>query len=132
MPGSIWRHSAFAHAAPGRIQPEYGAVLGPETLDLPNGPLLRRQLPGGITRWMAVPWQTDTASCRSGYLRSDYDPNVPTFWPARVPNQVLMKTDYDIVMDEERSLAERLAAFARRGPGCARSAAAAIPTRSTR
>jgi hypothetical protein len=103
----------LAHAAPGWIEPEYGAVLGPETLDLPNGPLLGGQLPGGITRWMAVPWQTDTASCRSGYLRS-YDPNVPTFWPARVPNQVLTKTDYDIVMEEERSMAERLAAFARR------------------
>ena len=62
---------------------------------------------------MAVPWQTDTASCRSGYLRS-YDPYVPTFWPARVPNQVLTQADYDIVMNEGASLAERLTAFARR------------------
>src|SRR5262249_35058186 len=60
------------------------------------------------------PWQTDTASCRSGYLKS-YDPNLPTFWPARVPNQVLTSTDYGVVIDEERPLAERLAAFARRG-----------------
>jgi hypothetical protein len=62
---------------------------------------------------MAVPWQTDTASCRSGYLPS-YDPYVPTFWPARVPNQVLTREDYDIVVNEEASIAERLAAFARR------------------
>lgn len=103
----------IAHAAPGWIEPEYGPVLGAEIIQLPNGPLLGGQLPGGITRWMAVPWQTDTASCRSGYLKS-YDPNLPTFWPARVPNQVLTKTDYEIVMDEERSLAERLTAFARR------------------
>src|SRR5580700_8146996 len=103
----------IAHAAPGWIEPEYGPTLGADIINLPNGPLLGGQLPGGITRWMAVPWQTDTASCRSGYLRS-YDPYVPTFWPARVPNQVLTQGDYDIVMNEEASLAERLAAFARR------------------
>jgi hypothetical protein len=62
---------------------------------------------------MAVPWQTDTASCRSGYDKS-YDPYTPTFWPARVPNQVLTKENYDIVMDAKRSLAERRAAFANR------------------
>ncbi len=104
----------LAHAPPGWIEPEYGPVLGAETITLPNGPLLGGQLPGGITRWMAVPWQTDTASCRSGYLKS-YDPNVPTFWPARVPNQVLTSVDYQVVMDEQRPLAERLAAFVRRG-----------------
>jgi hypothetical protein len=103
----------LAHAPPGWIEPDYGPVLGPEIITLPNGPLLGGQLAGGISRWMAVPWQTDTASCRSGYLKS-YDPNVPTFWPARVPNQVLTKQDYETVMDEERPLAERLAAFARR------------------
>lgn len=103
----------IAHAPPGWVEPEYGPVLGTEIIELPNGPLLGGQLPGGITRWMAVPWQTDTASCRSGYLKS-YDPNVPTFWPARVPNQVLTKANYEIVMDEERSLAERMAAFAQR------------------
>jgi hypothetical protein len=103
----------IAHAAPGWIEPEYGPILGADIINLPNGPLLGGQLPGGITRWMAVPWQTDTASCRSGYLRS-YDPYVPTFWPARVPNQVLTQADYDIVMNEGASMAERLAAFARR------------------
>ena len=103
----------LAHAAPGWIEPEYGPVLGAETIGLPNGPLLGGQLPGGVTRWMAVPWQTDTASCRSGYLRT-YDPNVPTFWPARVPNQVLTRADYEVVVDEQRPLAERLAAFAKR------------------
>jgi hypothetical protein len=62
---------------------------------------------------MAVPWQTDTASCRSGYLKS-YDPYLPTFWPARVPNQVLTNESYEIVMDKDRPLGERLAAFANR------------------
>ena len=103
----------IAHAAPGWIEPEYGPTLGSDIINLPNGPLLGGQLPGGITRWMAVPWQTDTASCRSGYLRS-YDPYVPTFWPARVPNQVLTQADYDIVMNDGLPMAERIAAFARR------------------
>jgi hypothetical protein len=102
-----------AHAAPDWIEPEYGPVLDTDLINLPNGPLLGGQLPGGITRWMAVPWQTDTASCRSGYLKS-YDPYVPTFWPARVPNQVLTAEDYDILMDAGRPIADRLAAFARR------------------
>ena len=103
----------LAHAPPGWIEPAYGPVLGAELINLPNGPLLGGQLPGGITRWMAVPWQTDTASCRSGYLKS-YDPYVPTFWPARVPNQILTRADYDIVVNTDEPMAARLAAFARR------------------
>jgi hypothetical protein len=101
------------HAPPGWIEPYYGPVLGADLISLPNGPLLGGQLPGGITRWMAVPWQTDTASCRSGYLKT-YDPYLPTFWPARVPNQVLTQADYEIALDPEQPLADRLAAFARR------------------
>ena len=62
---------------------------------------------------MAVPWQADTASCRSGY-DTRYDPYLPTFWPARVPNQVLTEADYAIAVDESRPLAERQAAFERR------------------
>lgn len=66
---------------------------------------------------MAVPWQTDTASCRSGYALSfgpAFDPYLPTFWPARVPNQVLTEADYDIVMDASAALGARQAAFERR------------------
>lgn len=100
------------HASSDWVEPEYGAALIQDTLSLPNGPLAA-QVPGGITRWMALPWQTDTASCRSGYLKS-YDPYLPTFWPARVPNQVLTSENYEIVMDEERPIAERMAAFAKR------------------
>jgi hypothetical protein len=66
---------------------------------------------------MAVPWQTDTASCRSGYRTSldlAFDPYLPTFWPARVPNHVLTQADYDTVLDNSLPLAERRAAFERR------------------
>jgi hypothetical protein len=102
----------FAHAPAGWVEPDYGMTLTYAIASAPNG-CLGPQVPGGISRWMAVPWQCDTASCRSGYNKA-YDPYVPTFWPARVPNQVLTRQDYDIVMDSERPLPERQAAFARR------------------
>jgi len=102
------------HADSGSVEPQYGPVIdaGVAMGLLPAGPL-GPQYPGGLTRWMAVPWQTDTASCRAGYEKR-YDPHLPTFWPARVPNQVLTNASYEIVMDKGRPLAERLAAFARR------------------
>jgi hypothetical protein len=102
----------LAHADPAWIEPNYGAAFTTDLLTLPNGPCYG-QVPGGISRWMAVPWQTDTASCRSGYTPK-YDPYLPTFWPARAPNQVLTSDDYAIVMNTQRPLDERLAAFARR------------------
>ena len=102
----------FAHAPAGWVEPDYGMTLTYAIASAPNG-CLGPQVPGGISRWMAVPWQCDTASCRSGYNKA-YDPYVPTFWPARVPNQVLTRQDYDMVMDSERPLPERQAAFARR------------------
>ena len=102
----------IAHAPADWIAPELGATLTSDSVTIPDGPLYGQQA-GGLTRWMAVPWQTDTASCRGGYDKS-YDPYLPTFWPARVPNEVLTREDYGIVMDAERPLAERKAAFARR------------------
>lgn len=102
----------FLHARPGWKPPTLGTVFTSDSLTLPNGPLTAQE-PGSITRWMAVPWQTDTASCRSGYDGA-YDPYVPTFWPARVPNQVLTKQNYDIVMDPAKPMSERKAAFANR------------------
>jgi hypothetical protein len=102
----------FRHAPAGWIAPQPSEVLTPDDVTIPIGPLYG-QMAGGITRWMAVPWQTDTSSCRSGYT-SSYDPYVPSFWPARVPNEVLTKENYDIVMDKSRPLSERRKAFANR------------------
>ena len=106
--------------------PNYGTQLTPQVALAVGGPLFA-QSAGDLTRWMAVPWQTDTASCRSGYYAGygpRYDPYVPSFWPARVPNQVLTEDDYRIVMDTEKPRVERQAAFSRRaswfrtlGPG---------------
>jgi hypothetical protein len=91
-----------------------GDVLTPAEALSFDGPLYG-QRPGWLTRWMAVPWHTDTASCRSqaDYDRS-YDPFVPTFWPARVPNQVMSEAAYKVVTDPSRSSADRLDAFKRR------------------
>jgi hypothetical protein len=102
----------FAHALDGWVAPGLGEILTSDGVTIPNGPLYGQQA-GGITRWMAVPWQTDTASCRSGYDKA-YDPYVPSFWPARVPNQVITKQNYEVVMDGSKPLGERLAAFANR------------------
>jgi hypothetical protein len=101
------------HRAIGEPEPAIGSQLTPWAVAQLDGPLYG-QSPGSVSRWMAVPWQTDTASCRSGYYLGygpRYDPYVPTFWAARVPNQVLTRHDYEIVMDESRPLAEREAAF---------------------
>lgn len=99
-----WRHRAKDNP-----EPDYGTTLTPADANSYNGPLYA-QFPGSITRWMAIPWQTDTASCRSGY-EPDYDPYLPTFWPARVPNQVLDVDNYKKVMNPKLSREERLAAF---------------------
>ncbi len=90
-----------------------GATMNSDVITMPAGPLLGGQIPGGITRWMAIPWQTDTASCRDGYTTS-YDPYLPTFWPARVPNNILSKERYKEVIDPKLSEETRREAFAYR------------------
>jgi hypothetical protein len=88
---------------------DYGDQLTYEKVMAESGPLYA-QGPGDITRWMAVPWQTDTSSCRAGY-DSKYDPWIPTFWPARVPNSVLAEKEYKKVIDDALPRQQRLEAF---------------------
>jgi len=71
---------------------EYGPFLTPQILNADSNPF-QGQVAGSITRWMAIPWQTDTSSCRDGYDTS-YDTYLPTFWPARVPNNILGLEQY--------------------------------------
>lgn len=99
----------WRHRSPENPEPNYGSTLTPAEALSYGGPLFS-QFPGSITRWMAIPWQTDTASCRSGY-DPQYDPYLPTFWPARVPNQVLSDDNYRKVMNEKLPREERIAAF---------------------
>ncbi len=114
------------HRNPQDPEPDYGDELDPAQVydggwskstsfygNGSSGGPLWGQRPGDITRWMAVPWQTDTASCRDGY-ESDYDEYVPTFWPARVPNQVLDEKSYETVMNLDLPAKDRIAAFRNR------------------
>ncbi|MFJ4347530.1 LodA/GoxA family CTQ-dependent oxidase [Pseudomonas sp. NPDC089401] len=104
-----WR---IRHAEAGTSEPDYGPTLSQAVVLSAEGPL-NAQRPGGISRWMALPWQVDAAGCRSGYDHQ-YDPYLPTFWPARVPNQVLTEEDYQIAIDPAQPREARLAAFHRR------------------
>jgi hypothetical protein len=90
-------------------EPDYGDVLTPEMALARNGPL-DGCVPGSVTRWLAVPWQADTASCRSGY-EPQIDPYLPTFWAARVPNHVFTQESYRKVLDRSLPLAVRQQAF---------------------
>ena len=101
----------IALARDGSVEPDFGPQLSLAAFSSSSGPLAN-QWPGGLTRWLAVPWQTDAASCDSGYDK--YDPYLPTFWPARVPNQVLTAKNYKMVMDKSLEPEARLAAFAQR------------------
>jgi hypothetical protein len=100
------------HRAPGKRGRDYGDELTPAVALGPRGPL-HEQGPGDLTRWMGLPWQADTAFCRSGYDR-EYDPFIPTFWPARVPNHVLTEAAYRDAVDPQADPKKRLAAFSRR------------------
>jgi hypothetical protein len=102
----------FRLRPPAVAEQDYGETLTSAIALAPGGPLYD-QGPGTLTRWMAIPWQGDTAFCRSGYPPS-FDPYVPTFWPARVPNQVLTEEDYARVIDTALPREVRLAAFNRR------------------
>ncbi len=93
-------------------EPDYGETLDQKNALSATGPL-HNQGPGDITRWMGLPWQGDTAYCRSGY-NTDYDPFLPTFWPARVPNQVLTEQDYAVVVNSAEPRETRLQAYAQR------------------
>jgi hypothetical protein len=91
---------------------DYGPELTRQKVFAAGGPV-DGVGPGDLTRWLGVPWHADGASCRSGYQRR-ISTVLPTFWPARIPTQVLSEADYRIVLDRSRPMAERQAAFRRR------------------
>ncbi len=84
---------------------DYGDTLTPAVCVGPGGPF-DGVAAGALTRFLGVPWQTDGASCNSA---SDYFPttflSMPTFWGARVPDQVLAAENYRraAALDPERS-----------------------------
>jgi hypothetical protein len=91
---------------------DYGEYLTPTTVMSYDGPLSSSG-PGDISKWMAVPWQADTDSCRAGYPGTPFPPDefIPSFWPSRVPNNVLTQASYNVVIDKEQPLETRLEAF---------------------
>jgi hypothetical protein len=101
--------------AGGVTKSDYGEFLMQATINASDGPLSVSG-PGDVTKWMAVPWQTDTASCRAGYPDTEFpsDPFIPTFWPSRVPNNVLTEAEYAIVTNPETTPEARMAAFNKR------------------
>ncbi|WP_299628412.1 LodA/GoxA family CTQ-dependent oxidase [uncultured Tateyamaria sp.] len=78
------------------VRQDYGPYLSREDALAYDGPWGETGA-GSLTRWMGVPWQTDEASCNSGLV---YEPSLylssPSFWGARVPNQVLPIEAYRI------------------------------------
>lgn len=92
-------------------EPEYGDRLTSDISLSPHGPLARSG-PGDITRWMAVPWQADAASCTSAIASNDI--YLPTFWPAGIPNDALPWATYQQVLDTNLDLETRREAFRNR------------------
>lgn len=89
---------------------DYGPELTSAIALAPGGPL-DGSGPGDVSRWMAVPWQTDTSSCLYAYTGWQENVFLPTFWPVRVPNNVLTKEQFDVITDAKRPYAERFDAF---------------------
>ncbi|OWK22195.1 hypothetical protein AJ88_15785 [Mesorhizobium amorphae CCBAU 01583] len=73
--------------------------------------------PGSLTRWMGTPWQTDEASCDSGRI---YAPSLylstPSFWGARVPNQVLPAEAYAFAISSNVTTLHSQRHFSNRRP----------------
>jgi hypothetical protein len=105
---SMWQHPYRLNVVKEgeAIQLDFGDILTPEIALSANGPCSING-PGSLTRWMGVPWQTDEASCLSGYTTSTYLP-LPSFWAARVPNQVFAEDGYLRIQAGNVNIAQRL------------------------
>jgi hypothetical protein len=90
-------------------EPDFGPSLDATKALAVRGPL-DGSGPGSISRWMAVPWQTDTSSCLYAYAKGEVF--LPTFWPVRVPNTVLTSQQYATVTDPKAPPKDREKAFA--------------------
>lgn len=107
----MWKEPFRLKVLPENEMPnlDYGNLLSPAIALGENGPLSASG-PGSLTRWLGVPWQTDEASCLSGYDTTTYLP-LPSFWAARVPNQVLSEDSYNRMSDTKVNVAQRLKHF---------------------
>lgn len=108
---SMWKEPFRLNVLPENEAPQddFGSYLSPKIAFSEDGPLSKSG-PGTLTRWLGVPWQTDEASCLSGYDRSTYLP-LPSFWAARVPNHVFTEDSYKRAIDSQLNIAQRLKHF---------------------
>jgi hypothetical protein len=95
------------------VNMDYGETLTSAVALSETGPLSASG-PGTLTWWMGVPWQTDEASCMSGYQAGTYLP-LPSYWAARVPNQVLPEAGYKRFLDGQLPLVQRVKHLTTRG-----------------
>jgi L-Lysine epsilon oxidase N-terminal/L-lysine epsilon oxidase C-terminal domain len=107
----MWHEPFRLKVLPEGVEPrdDFGPLLAPKIALAAGGPL-DGSGPGTLTRWLGVPWQTDEASCLSGYNPSTYLP-LPSFWAARVPNQVLSEDSFKRLTDPSLNIAQRLKHF---------------------
>ena len=96
------------------VQQDYGEILTVKTALSPDGPHGASGA-GSLTRWMGVPWQTDEASCNSGMI---YSPELylssPSFWGARVPNQVLSMDAFNLAKSPDLTAQQKDRHFSNR------------------
>lgn len=93
-------------------EPDYGPLLDSAITLSPHGPLSATEA-GDLTRWMPLPWQADAATCGNGF-EPQLDPFLPTFWPARLPNEVLAWQTYQRILDPDTPAIERRELFQNR------------------
>jgi hypothetical protein len=105
---SMWKEPFRLNVLPEGQAPkmDYGPSLTPVEALGPGG-VAESSGPGTLTWWMGVPWQTDEASCLSGYEIGTYLP-LASFWAARVPNQVLSQRSYSRVLDVSLPALQRM------------------------
>ncbi len=89
------------------VRQDYGPVLARDVALASDGPH-GASGPGSLTRWLGLPWQTDEASCNSAAL---YTPSLylssPSFWGARVPNQVMPAEAFQIASITDQPALQR-------------------------
>jgi hypothetical protein len=105
---SMWKEAFRLNLLPEGAEPkmDYGPSLTPDEA-MGKGGVVESSGPGTLTCWMGVPWQTDEASCLSGYELGTYL-SLPSFWAARVPNQVLSERSYSRVMNDRLPPGQRM------------------------
>jgi hypothetical protein len=105
---SMWQRPFRLNILPKGVPPkmDYGPSLTPAEA-MGKGGVAESSGPGTLTWWLGVPWQTDEASCLSGYEVGTYL-SLPSFWAARVPNQVLSDRSYRRALDTSLPIGQRM------------------------